>query len=193
MLLLPPFDINMFITYQYTFSPAKKRDEKALAKENRKKDLNNARARKSRLKKKKFFLTLEDKYKELEDKIEQRENKIAELETQIQSQTKHCNNSQKEYTKDLINDCNTIIEHFPKSKEFQLKEQEIAKQYAPFGSERVRVIDKAFSTILENLYPDEYKIIFKQSEAAGHKRMKKSENNDQPGKNISVVVLILMK
>lgn len=63
-----------------------------------------------------------------------------------------------------------------------MKEQELAKQFAPFGSERLKVVDKAFSTILENLFPEEYKILFKYSEAIGHKRTKKTENDEQIGK-----------
>jgi hypothetical protein len=62
--------VDFIITYKLKFSTDKKRDEKIIAKERRKKELNNARARKSRLKKKKFFNELEGKYYELEDQLE---------------------------------------------------------------------------------------------------------------------------
>lgn len=101
-------------------------------------------------------------------------------------------NSNVEYKKELVNDYNTILEHMSKNKEFKLKEQELAKQFAPFGSERLKVVDKAFSTILENLFPEEYKILFKCSEAIGHKRTKITENEDQIGKYISFMLLSLM-
>lgn len=144
-----------------SFSEKKKREEKCKAKEKRKKILNNARARKSRLKKKKFYKELEDKIIELENELAQKNSLIEEMQKEFFKKTGNYKNEGKEESKEIPEN---ILTNLSNTKEFIEKERKIADLYTPFGSERVKLINSAFTTIIQNLHPDEFKILFKHSD-----------------------------
>ena len=160
------------------FSEKKKRDEKLKAKERRKKNLNNARARKSRLKKKKFYEELENKISELENELAQKNILIEEFKNSLLQKEKNSNLGIQEENKEQPEN---ILQNLSTSKEFRDKEREIADLYTPFGQERIKLINSAFTTIIQNLHPDEFKILFKHSDLISHKRVKRTEK-DKEGK-----------
>ena len=166
----------------------KKRDEKAIAKERRKKNLNNARARKSRLKKKKFYEELEIKCGELENQIKEKDEIISELRKALQQKETEnvhiMNDNVQTNNETLITDCDNLLLNLSNNKEFRAKEREIAELFAPYGPERVKIINTAFSTLVENLYPEEFKILFKNISMQSNKRVKRGENEEGDSKSL---------
>lgn len=159
----------------------KKRETKALDKEKRKKELNNARARRSRLKKKKHFENLEEKVTDLENQLAEKDMMIQQLSHKLQQVIQASVKqelSKKEYEQELLNECQMISESLPKNKDFKAKELELAEKFSAFGSERIKIMESAFTTIIENLYPDEYKILFRQVDFDPSKRAKWSEKDE---------------
>ncbi|CAI2366516.1 unnamed protein product [Moneuplotes crassus] len=159
----------------------RKRDEKTKAKERRKKDLNNARARKSRLKKKKFYEELEGKYNELQEELERKDKLIEDLKAALFAKESTTavpvGEANQKYKVDLLEDCDHLLQNLSKNKEFCAKEREIAELYQPFGTERVKTINSAFNTIVENIHPEEFKILFKYCDTNLNKRVKRSEKD----------------
>ena len=132
------------------------------------KELNNARARKSRLRKKKYFEELEEKVKQLETELTTKDAQISELQMKLIEYEYEGGESSaediKKYKKYLIKDCVKILQQIPDKQAILFKEKELSEKFDPYGSERLKIINAAFSTIIDNLLPDSFRIFFKYIE-----------------------------
>ena len=68
----------------------------------------------------------------------------------------------KKYKNFLVKDWVKALQQLPDREAILLKEKELFEnKFGPYGSERLKIINAAFSTIIDNLLPDEFRVFFK--------------------------------
>lgn len=116
------------------------------------------------MKKKQYFRELEEEMDGLKEQLEIKDAKIAELNHKIISyEINHTSSPDdlKGYKDTLIQNWLALVENMPEDEFMLEKQEELNEKFSAFGSERLNTLDSSFKSILENLCPDTFTLVFK--------------------------------
>lgn len=124
---------------------------------------NKERARKARQRKKKYYEDLEKRAEYLEKKVVELNKELDFCRQKIQvfeGQRNPLSTPQTSFQSWLMDECINMLKTMPENSKFMETCSRITDSYGPYGTERVKILNNAFDSIMENILWAGSKIVF---------------------------------